>query len=67
MCPNWLQSESVTVYCCLSSWSSLLALISSVHIDEGLAWLRFRKVYVLKASVSKNVLQITDTEIFFLL
>ena len=39
--------------------SSLSAWISSVHIDKVLAWLRFRKVYVLKASFSKTFLQIT--------
>ena len=31
-----------------------------VHIDEVLAWLSFRKIYILKASFSKNLLQITD-------
>ena len=39
---------------------ALLALISSVHIDKVLAWLRFRKVHFLKASFSKTFLQITD-------
>ena len=31
--------------------SSVLAWISSVHIDKVLAWLSFRKIYVLKASL----------------
>ena len=51
-----MQSESVTFYCCLRNFSSLLALISSVHIDKVLEWLRFRMVCVLKASFSKNFL-----------
>ena len=38
--------------------SSVLAWISSVHIDKVIAWLRFRKICVLKASFSKNLLQI---------
>ena len=38
----------------------ILALISSVHMDKVLVWPRFKKVYVLKASFSKNFLQITD-------
>ena len=42
------------------SYPSLLSRISSVHIDKVLASLRFRKVYVLKVSFSKNFLQITD-------
>ena len=57
---------SVTVHCCLRSslftvthFTSLLEF-SSVHIDKVLAWLVFRKIYVLKASFSKNLLQITD-------
>ena len=39
--------------------SSVFDWISSVHncIDKVLAWLSFRKIYVLKASFSKNVLQ----------
>ena len=51
-----VQSNIVTVH------SSLLALISSVHIDKVLVELSFRKIYVLKAIVSfnKNFLQITD-------
>ena len=40
--------------------SSFLAWISSVHIEKVLSWLGFRKNYVLKASFSKNLLQITD-------
>ena len=40
--------------------SSFLAQISSIHIDKVLAWLSFRKIYVLKASFIKNLLQITD-------
>ena len=40
--------------------STLSASISLVHIDKVLALLRFRKVYVLKASFSKTFLQITD-------
>ena len=32
--------------------SSLWGWISSVHIDKVLAWLRFRKVHVLKGSTS---------------
>ena len=40
--------------------SSLLAWISSVHIDKVLAWLSFRKIYVLMTSFSKNFVQITD-------
>ena len=36
--------------------SSLLAWIFSVHIDEVLVWLRFRKVYAHKASFSKTFL-----------
>ena len=40
--------------------SSVLAWISSVHIDRILAWLSLRKIYVIKASFSKNLLQITD-------
>ena len=40
--------------------SSVLAWISSFHIDRVLAWLSLRKIYVLKASFSKNLLQITD-------
>ena len=40
--------------------SSVLAWISTVHTNKELAWLSFRKIYVLKASFSKNVLQITD-------
>ena len=39
---------------------SLLALISSVHVDKVLAWLSFRKIYVLKTSFSKNLPQIND-------
>ena len=38
--------------------SSLLAWISSVHTDKVLAYLRFKKVFVLKASFSKTFLQI---------
>ena len=38
----------------------ILALIFSVHMDKVLVWPRFRKVYVLKASFSKNFLQVTD-------
>ena len=43
--------------------SSVLPWISSVHVNKVLAWLtvRFRKIYVLKASFSKNLRQITDT------
>ena len=37
----------------------ILALIFSVHMDKVLVWPCFRKVYVLKASFSKNCLQIT--------
>ena len=43
--------------------SSVLAWISSVHIDKILAWLSFRKMYVLKASFSKNLLQYTDKNV----
>ena len=56
---KWLRPERVIVYWCLHSFSSLLALIFSVHIDKVLAPLCFRKVYVLKVSSSKDFLQIT--------
>ena len=39
---------------------SVLALISSVHVQKVFAWLSFRKIYVLKASFSKKLPQITD-------
>ena len=42
------------VHYLLSAWISL------VHIDKVLAWLRFTKVYVLKATFNKTVLQISD-------
>ena len=60
MCAKCFKSESVTVNCCLRGSSSHLAFISLVHIDTVLAWLRFRKVYVLKASLRKHFLQVTD-------
>ena len=47
--------------------SSLLAWISSFHIDKVLAWLSFHgfsNIYVLKATFSKNFLQITDKVCF---
>ena len=40
--------------------SSVLAWISTVHTNKELAWLSFRKIYVLEASFSKNLLKITD-------
>ena len=40
--------------------SSLLAWISSVHIEKVLAWLCFKTVYVLKASFGKTFLQIAE-------
>ena len=43
------------VVCVVLSW-----LGYHVDIDEVLAWLSFRKIYVLKASFSKNMLQITE-------
>ena len=43
--------------------SSDLAWISLVHLDKVLAWLSFTKIYVLKASFSKNLLQITDINV----
>ena len=43
--------------------SSDLGWISLVHLDKGLAWLSFRKIYVLKASFNKNILQITDINV----
>ena len=43
--------------------SSGLAWISLVHLDKVLAWLSFREIYVLKASFSKNIMQITDINI----
>ena len=46
--------------CCCIVHSSLLAWISLVHVHKVLAWLRFTKVYVLKARFSKTFLQITD-------
>ena len=42
---------------------SVLAWISLVHLDKVLAWLSFRKSYVLKASFNKNMLQITDINV----
>ena len=45
---------------CTVVHSSLLAWISLVHKDKVFAWLSFRKIYVLKASFSKNFKQITD-------
>ena len=39
--------------------SSVLTWISSVHIGKVGAWLWLRKIYVLKESFSKNLLQIT--------
>ena len=58
-----MQSQSATGYYCLCGSSSLLALISSVHMDNinNIARLRFRNVLVLKASFSKNFQQIFDT------
>ena len=58
-----MQSQSATVYHCLRCSSSLLALISSVHMDNisNIPRLRFRNVLVLKASFSKNFQQIFDT------
>ena len=49
---KWLQSKSVTVYCCYRSSLFSLGWISSAHIDKVLAWLSFRKIYVLKASAT---------------
>ena len=46
--------------------SSVLASISSVHIDKILAWMSFRKIYVLQASFSKNFLKITDVKFPFI-
>ena len=54
-CQKLLQFIAVCV-----AHSTLSASISSVRIDKVLASLRFRKVYVLKASFSKTFLQITD-------
>ena len=60
MCGNdCSQKVSQLIVVCVVH-SSLLAWISSVHIDKVLAWLRSRKVYVLNASFSKTFLQITD-------
>ena len=57
---NCSQKVSQFITICVSSSSSLLASISSVLINKVLAWLRLRKVYVLKASFSKSLLQIAD-------
>ena len=43
--------------------SSDLARISLVYLDKVLAWLSFTKINVLKASFSKNLLQITDINV----
>ena len=54
--PNdWSQNVSQYVVCVVLSW-----LGYHVDIDKVLAWLSFRKIYVLKASFSKNLLQITE-------
>ena len=50
-------SQSIAVFVV---HSSLLAWISSVHIDKEVAWLSFRKIYVLLSSFSKNFVPITD-------
>ena len=50
-------SQSIAVFLV---HSSLLAWISSVHIDKEVAWLSFRKIYVLLSSFSKSFVPITD-------
>ena len=48
-------SQKVSLYIAVCVvHSSVLAWISFVHIVKVLAWLRSRKIYVLKASFSKN-------------
>ena len=39
---------------------SVLALISSVHVDKVLAWLSFRRIQALKASFGKKLPQINE-------
>ena len=56
---NCSQKVSQCIAVCVVQ-SSLLAWISSVYIDKALAWMSFRKIYVLKANFIKNFLQITD-------
>ena len=60
--PNDCSQKVLQLIAVCGVHSSLSAWISSVHMDKeyGLAWLRFRKVYVLKESFSKSFLQITD-------
>ena len=57
------QKASQYIAVCVVHYSEL-ALISAVRTDKVLAWLSFRKIYVLKASFSKNLLQITDKNFF---
>ena len=54
---NYYVCQMIAVKECHSKL--LLARISSFHKDKVLAWLSISKIYVLKASFSKNVLQIT--------
>ena len=43
------KSQSILLFALLV-YSSVLAWISSVHVDKVLAWLSFWKIYVLKAN-----------------
>ena len=58
--PNHCSQKVLQFIAVCGVHSSLSAWISSVHMDKELAWLRFRKVYVLTESFSKTFLQITD-------
>ena len=56
-CPQIQNKTKQKLY---SNTQSFAFAIFLVHIDKVLAWLSFRKICILKASFSRNLLQITD-------
>ena len=55
-----LESKSVTVNCCLRSSLFTLGLDFLGPYRHVLAWMSFRKIYVVKESFSNNILQVID-------